>query len=380
MQPTIKRDACAFLSTSFGFGPVSKAVTIATELKRQARRIETHYFGSGVDYDFAKKSETFDQVFSVDVDQRDVLLQLIPSLCNYHSIFSVLNFDILSDWPAGYPPLYVVDSLAWMWPTPPLNLDRATAYFVQNYLMEPERIQTWSQRFPMVIVGAIRPELERHETLRSSQQLLVNFSGCSNPFAPPSLFQKYVEVLARAVLINAELFDRVIFCCNEQLGNYLQQILSAPNAVVAGHLPHDEFLKLLSSCSALLTSPGITTTLEASALGKRTRFLLPQNYSQALMSERYRTLIGDQSCMALSRFLPSLAVPSGLPEEEGVNRVIRSLENILYDRGDEVREMIGGIIRDLAANGAFRLPLSEDAPDESGQITIVRYALNQRTS
>jgi hypothetical protein len=380
MVPIVKREACAFLSTSFGFGPVSKAVTIARELKRRAQHIEAHYFGSGVDYDFAKKSGTFDQVFLVNVDQHEVLLQLVPQLGNYRSIFSVLNFDILSVWPESHPPLYVVDSLAWMWPTPPPDLKRATAYFVQDYLVELERIQNWGQEVPLVLVDPIHPELERQEPSASTPQLLVNFSGCANPFAPPRFFERYVEVLAHAVLMHAETFDRVIFCCNEQLSKYLKQILTDRKAVVAGHLSHDEFLDSLSRSSALLTSPGITTTLEANALGKTTRFLLPQNYSQALMSERYRTTSGDQSCMALSRFHQDLAVTSGLPEEEGVMRVIRSLELILDHQQEEVREMIGNIIEDQAANGPLHLPLVEDAHAELGQRTIVEYALNQRAS
>lgn len=378
ISPILKQEACAFLSTSFGFGPVSKAVTIARELKRQAPHLETHYFGYGVDYDFAKKSGAFDQIFRVDVDQHEILIELVPQLIGYHSIFSVLNFDILSLWPEDHPPLYIVDSLAWMWPDPPPRLERARAYFVQNYLVEQDRIKSWGEHFPLILVDPIHPELEQQEVASSTQQLLVNFSGCANPFAPTSLFKRYVEVLAQAVLAQAELFDKVIFCCNEQLGEYLRRILTHSKAIVAGHLPHNEFLDTLSRSSALLTSPGITTTLEANALGKKVRFLLPQNYSQALMSERYITSLGEHSCMALSRFAPELAVPAGLPEEEGVMRVIRSLEEILYRREEEVLNVLGDILRDQASKGPLDIPMTiKEGHAERGQSAIVRFALSQ---
>lgn len=378
MLPVVKREACAFLSTSFGFGPVSKAVTIARELKRQAPHLEAHYFGSGVDYDFAKKSSVFDHIFRIDVDQHEILLELIPQLGIYHSVFSVLNFDILSVWPEGHPPLYLVDSLAWMWPAPPPGLDKARAYFVQNYLVPQDRIKNWGRKFPLILVDPIRPELEQQEVSSSTQQLLVNFSGCANPFAPTTLFERYVEVLAQAVLMQAKMFDRVIFCCNEQLSEHLRHILTDRKADVAGHLPHNEFLDILSRSSALLTAPGITTTLEANALGKKIRFLLPQNYSQALMSEWYRTTTGDLSCMALSQFLPELAVPSGLTEEEGVIRVIRSLEEILYHREEEVLDMLGDILRDQASSGPLHIPVTvKKGPTEPGQCTIVKFVLSQ---
>lgn len=56
------KSARAFVATSFGFGPVSKAVSIALEMKVQAPDFETHYFGSGIGYDYAQKSNAFESV------------------------------------------------------------------------------------------------------------------------------------------------------------------------------------------------------------------------------------------------------------------------------------------------------------------------------
>lgn len=53
-------DKGAFLATSFGFGPVSKAVTIAAEIKNHTPEYELHFFGGGIDYDFAARSKIFD--------------------------------------------------------------------------------------------------------------------------------------------------------------------------------------------------------------------------------------------------------------------------------------------------------------------------------
>jgi len=378
ISPAVKRDACAFLSTSFGFGPVSKAVTIAREMKRQAPHLETHYFGAGIDYEFARKSGAFDRVLRIDVDNREVLSNLVPLLKAYKHVVSVINLDILTAWPSDHPPLYLVDSLAWLWPAPPLGVNNTRAYFVQNYLVPDQRVRDWRETCSLVLVGPILPNMSRFQQINGARKrLLVNFSGCANPFAPPTLFQRYVEVLARAIVDQAGAFDEVTFCCNEELSGHLRHMLRDSGSANAAYFSHDDFLEMLAGSSVLLTSPGITTTLEANALGKPTRFLLPQNYSQALMSEHYRTVLGDRSSMALSRFAPSLAVPAELPEEEGVSRVIASLDDILVNRQGQVCEMISELLADLTSVGFLDLPLPRGEESSLGQRAIVEYVLSE---
>lgn len=346
-SPHSLKNACAFVATSFGFGPVSKAVSIAWEMKAQAPDLETHYFGAGIGYDYAQKSEAFDSLINVDVDRRETLVALLPKLSSYGAVFSVLNLDILPLWRRDMPALYFVDSLAWMWPSLPVGIENAAAYFVQDYLLPPERIRDWAAACPLVLVAPIESvsstSLEVPPEKRN--RLLVNFSGCANPFAPPELYEKYALVLASSIQEEAgQRYERIIFCCNEKLASYLRRYLGAASSVQFGHFAHEEFLRLLVSSALVLSAPGITSTVEALASQTPLGFLLPQNDSQALMSERYRLLLGKESCMAFSRFGPEFWFPPLLPAGESVTLALTLLQKILSTRQPEISSMIRGLL------------------------------------
>lgn len=345
--PHSLKNACAFVATSFGFGPVSKAASIAREIKAQAPDLDTHYFGAGISYEYAQKSEAFDLLVNVDVDRRETLLALLPKLSGYGAVFSVLNLDILPLWRRDMPALYFVDSLAWMWPSLPAGIENVACYFVQDYLVSPERIQEWAAACPLVLVAPIESVSNTRVEVQPGKRdrLLVNFSGCANPFAPPELYEKYALVLASSILAEAgQRFEGIIFCCNEKLADYLRKNLGAVPSVQVGHYAHEEFLRLLVTSALVLSAPGITSTLEALASQTPLGFLLPQNDSQALMSERYRLLLGEESCMAFSRFGSEFCFPPFLPKQESVSLALTLLQRILTTRQPEISSMIRGLM------------------------------------
>ncbi len=339
-------EACAFVATSFGFGPVSKAVSIAQELKRQAAHLRVDYFGAGIAYEYAHQSGCFDNLYQVDVDRRETLVALVPRLTSYGAVFSVLNLELLPLWRGPKPPLYFVDSLAWMWRTLPAGIEHVAAYFVQDFLTSPERIRQWSQTTPLVLVAPIETASRmREEPARSSHQLLVNFSGCANPFAAPAIYEKYAFTLANAVRQAAgSRYQEIIFSCNKQLAAALRQSLPASPGMQIGQFAHQEFLALLRSSALVLSAPGVTTTLEALASRTPLRFLLPQNDSQARLSELYRTLLGDHSCMAFSRFGAEFEFPSTLPEGQAITLALNHLQEILETRQPQILDMLRELI------------------------------------
>ncbi|HEV7744527.1 MAG TPA: hypothetical protein VGO56_06000 [Pyrinomonadaceae bacterium] len=348
LQPRPTRSlkhSCAFVATSFGFGPVSKAVSIASEMKAQAPDLETHYFGAGIGYDYAQKSAAFDSLVKVDVDRHETLVSLLPQLAAYGAVFSVLNLDILTLWRSDLPPLYFVDSLAWMWPSLPAGIGNAAVYFVQDYLLSRERIRDWSLACPLVLVAPIESVSSLEVPPEKVNRLLVNFAGCANPFAPSELYEKYGFILTSSILEEAEQrYERIVFCCNEPLANYLRRSVGAASSVEFRHFAHDEFLQLLVSSQRVLSAPGITSTVEALASQTDFGFLLPQNDSQALISERCRSQLGEESCMAFSRFGPEFYFPPFLPPGESVSLALTHLEKILSTRQPEIRSMIQSLL------------------------------------
>jgi hypothetical protein len=366
LRPGSRRPAgIAFLSTAFGFGPVSKAASIARALKDVAPHTRCHFFGAGIDHDFASAAQAFDRLYKIDVDNREMLADLVPHLAGYDAVISLMNMDLLPLW-RGDAPLYLVDSLAWMWPQLPAGIGNVERYFVQDYLLGDDRLAQWQAQAPVELVAPIESSIQAQPlTTRgseaSSRRLLVNLSGCANPLGRGGLYDAYAQELIVAIATAAGTrFDAIQVCCNARLAERLRPLLGADGRVRVDHVPHHDFLDLLVGSTLVLTTPGITTTLEALALGTPLRFLLPHNYSQALISERYRTLLGDRGNMAFSRFGADFVVPPGLAEDEGVARTLANLERILRTRADDLRTMVHDLVEghggdiDTALRGNIR--------------------------
>lgn len=358
----------AFVATSFGFGPVSKAVAVANALRRTLPGVQCDLFGSGLDYSFAIDTDAFHRTIRLDVDDASVLGKLLPHLADYDAVVSVLNLALVETWPYGEVPLYLVDSLAWMWPDLPSGAERVRRYFVQRYLVPDERIVAWERRAPLAGVGPIVEVGGEGDDVRRERMLLVNLSGCANPFAPPAFFDRYARAIATSVLRHAGLrFERIVFAAGTHLHESIRSCAIGRDDVTVAQLPHDAFVRALRSAELFLTSPGITATLEAEALGVPTRFLLPQNYSQALMNERYALERGEREAIALSRFGADFAVEGGLPENVAVALVTDRLRRVLDERAGLLDDMIGAMLAGTPAPAC-----APGAAHEPGQNTIAR--------
>ena len=342
----------AFLSTSFGFGPVSKAVSIAQELRERSPHVRLHFFGAGIDCDFAVRNDTFDEVIKADVDSTDVLAGLVRHLSHYDSVFSVLNFEIVNLWSDKDCPLYLVDSLAWMWASPPRCLANVQRYYIQDYLVDDKRKREWS-RIPCVKVIPPIELASSHvhvDTESGTRRLVVNLSGCANPFVDENMWRLYAGVLTDLVIdVFPEMYDEVQICCKKSLVDFLRtRAAGAHGDVRVDYLPHDAFMECMASASMLLTTPGITTTLEALSLGTPIAYLLPHNYSQALISERYHSAVDGICGMPLLKFGAELSVPEFMPEEHGVDFVWSGLQQILETQRPQVKAVLNGFTEDAA--------------------------------
>lgn len=330
---------CAFVSSSFGFGPASKAAAIAGEIKRRFPQIKTYFFGDSFALRFAELSKSFDFSIEAEVDDAAQVEKIIPQLKNYDAVFSVLNLPLLPLWRKSFGRLFFVDSLAWMWREPPTGIENAEIYFVQDYLVTSARVEKWSEKLRIISIPPVGILPDDNFSVTSpndrSNLLLVNFSGCSNQYVDLKVYRKYVTNLSEVIIEEAsERFEEIEIYVNQTLADHLKTRFSR-SPVKIGFLPKPEFLQRLAESRFLLTAPGITTTLEAIALKTPLGFLLPQNDSQAVMSEFYRRQIDESLTMAFSRFDEKLAFPTSLdkfenlaqPIEAAVERMLFILEN-----------------------------------------------------
>ena len=324
-----------FCCTSFGFGPVSKLGAIAGACRARDPHCKLRFVGSNVAKNFAQSACLFDEIVDIDTDQHPGLA--IQELLSCDVVVNCLNFEMLRMWPIRMPPMVFVDSLAWIWPESMEELIRAEAYLVQDFLLNsPGSSESWSS-LPNVmvvppIVSSTSVSTDRSRRKVQPGRVLVNIAGCRNPILDKNYYSTYADAVISSLaaiarqggdlLADSDLKTVVIS------GN--AEVLPGPNTIhwpehvscKMQFLEHSEFIQELSICEIFLTSPGLTATLEAVALGVPLRFLPPQNYSQFLILKKYQ-----ESGLNVGRWLTSIGsscLANGPISEEKAVRFIAS--------------------------------------------------------
>lgn len=195
---------------------------------------------------------------------------------------------------AGCPVVYV-DSLPYLWTIADSIPTSATIYCAQQCAFLP--------KFSWPVLAKIK-RLEFTEAIISARTLspsarrqsaVINVGGMHSPFTSNGNISYLDTVLDPALTVLAQKgFSEVTICGNVH-GDMMHTHPATGVVVRSVSLAHQAFLDLLSETQLLLTSPGMTTLLEASAMGTPTVCLPPQNVSQVLNSEQLEALCGSDS-------------------------------------------------------------------------------------
>lgn len=187
------------LSTEFGYGPASKIVAIASALVDEMPSVDLTYYGSGSDLSFVGSNAPFIDLIATDPASEFTAFR--RSAERLDAVVNCMNFAVMKRWEDALPPMYLVDSLAWMWPAIPACVSLAARYFVQRYLVGTERFALLSRQCPNAeFVG---PVILRGTGGTLGQQPrtappILNLSGCVNPFLSQALYMRYAVALAQA--------------------------------------------------------------------------------------------------------------------------------------------------------------------------------------
>jgi hypothetical protein len=317
----------AIAAEPFGFGPASKAFAIAQALLEA--RVEVVPLLDSVAYDYFivnKFGANLRRWSARDVDpsiQRDIGTVDAAIVCLDPLWLSILAEEV---------PTFFVDSLGFMWnqdfmANPALR--KVKRYFVQDVFEAASRITSALPDVDVQAVGAI-----------------VNVSQVNVTAAPHGHSNKGVLSLG-GFHTESEAFDRrpywqlIKLVIEPAEWTILTSQRAASQIAIGGHLSHAEALHLMVSAEKVAVSPGLTTLLEAAAIGIPIAPLPPQNYSQALIIRRLAALGAGELWDYL---MTSFNISEGLPEAEGIAEVRCCLINYARDAGfvTTMRKLLSG--------------------------------------
>lgn len=344
------------VSDNFGFGAVSKLRTIIKKLQDRKYNVSITFIGNGRAKDYLLKS--FGNSISYIEKNTEIISgeKLSEIVDNYDIVLNVMGFHVLEISSNKIRSKEVfVDSLSWMWPAQIENVENCLVYFVQkafpdftNHLEAENTIEV----SPIIDIKKIK-ELE----VTRKKEILIDVAGIFIPYETDvfgmNYLNTYLDIFLKLKLLQK--YSIVVACNKEQKKAY--ESSSYSEYVDFKVLNHDEFLMEAKSAYKVFCTPGLTFYFESRKLGIKVHYLLPSNYSQALLLEQYKKY--DPSVPTLSAFGDEYTVPEKLEESRGV-KVTREKVNLLFDKQyDQIVDNIDRITKtcspDDRTNGTSKI-------------------------
>lgn len=313
----------------FGYGPMAKLLAIVQNLNRG--RVETTFLGSSTSLELAK-TEVFDHIVRCDTETREGLTRRAEQFTPGATLLTVMNPAAAAFANERGMRVICVDSLFWMWQSVPVEAAYAALYVIQNFPGVEQRLKEYGPAVANpLVVGPIVDRRHKRRQLGTSRKILINLGGLESHLIKPGRNSNYVRTIAR-ILSKAfgDRSDELYIRGGEKGLQFFSEDLSAVCSD-AKRVSHDDFLSLLSRSALLITSPGLTATLEAFTYGVPVLFLPPQNYSQFFNLNILRAAGAAEASVHLTDYYASQSVVLGMSEEEGVSAVADLLRRLEED-------------------------------------------------
>jgi hydroxymethylcytosylglucuronate/cytosylglucuronate synthase len=275
----------AVSTVDFGWGSAGKISSILRELSVSKPALELVVFASALGRHFLAD---FPVVARVDqVPERDALAD---TLRRWQVSAGLVVLDPATAQrfeDAGLATVYV-DSLPNLWGAEDPLPDRATVYCAQRCDGMPVAVQSRLSRLPgLRWVEAIVPPPS--PTVRRKGTALVNVGGVVSPVHPTGNRRYLLTVLPVALAALRRCGFTDVTVCGNIPADVADRIRADARGMTCrvGALGHGEFHAALAGAELLVTSPGLTTILEASSQNCPTVLMPPQNVSQIVNSDRF---------------------------------------------------------------------------------------------
>lgn len=273
----------------YGFGPVSKAVSIVKLLREQQPKLDAVFYGEGTANDFATNNA---ELFSKIIDSRersieDVLSSVSPSVVlSSMEPEPIVKAKLLDD-----PPFTaLVDSLFWYWRTDSTELeehissdqklesvsqDSDTTNFHEFMLYTHTTSDiSYVQSFPSKrsdglspnkfnTMKTVGPIIDTHHSGDGPPRLIISFAGMLSPVVSVDQAVMYANLVLEELSTVLSEFDDAGFH-PLIVGN--EQVLQRLNtAYETDFLSHNQYLEILDAAPILICPASIMSIYEATA-------------------------------------------------------------------------------------------------------------------
>lgn len=277
---------------NFAFGPTGRLLTVLKYLKKKHTLI---FVGSGTAFQLASR-ESFDETHQLETSSKEFAEKATPIFRNADLLVSSLDRPsvvLASD--LGIPVIYI-DGLFWRWEKIPKYLQNVECYIKQSSLLENRVSLKNSQQIKNL--HEVGPIVDPSPKLDPGRQnvILVNLGGMEafgwykvgKDTNYPYIF---TDILIK--MVNFDGYKEAIFTGNERIINQLRKMYP-PKSVSKSVcklkfkcLSHDDFLSQLANSSAIITTPGGQTSLEAFTYQIPVIFLPPSNDTQYMWLDSF---------------------------------------------------------------------------------------------
>lgn len=254
----------------FGFGPAGKLLTILSEMSD----IEPVFIES----EYCKFIDT-EYAHSIRFNRKNE--NLIMQYVREHHITTalVLLDQELALWLSrqGLRVIFV-DSLPYLWTKSDPVCENVYAYCAQKTIDEnvPERLKSVRNLKWVGPISSAKPYLGKRE----DHLVLLNIGGVYTHIQ--NRISLYPEIVVPTIAnLLKKMGYRVIVA--GRIPEAVKSMLE--DDIMVATLCHNDFLDFLKRAELLVTSPGLTTIIDAGITGTRTILLPPQNLSQILNTQ-----------------------------------------------------------------------------------------------
>ncbi len=382
----------------FGFGPAAKGAVVASLLRRDNPHIAIDFIGTGTAYELANtRRNIFQNVY--DNRQRGMIEQRISDKY-YDAVVSVMEPKIVLTAHIYKVPVVLIDSLYWFWDWRPDRIDfldnlpvqtlEDLAYIGKN--THPHEQQYLAHKYALIsylqacfdeekasrnieyiphkkIVAPIVDASFAAAKKSDNNTAVLSFCGQFNPIVKPENVLDYCKLILGVTKDGFGEFlqkeeNRLLIIGHPFVMKNLAEIIKQTGfpSVLCKHLNYHDYYETISSASAVIAPPSLTTFYESRAYDKPLIFLPEQHDGHW---PNYRALTGHvenpEEIFPGQMLTPFIRHLKGMKESD-ITVLYEHIADILHDENGAVftalKHRYGRILADIAGK-AYRKSLAE---------------------